>query len=442
MEEPIRFPLEGPGGFRAVLRHTAFRNIWFAQLAAQLADKFLLFSLIILAYNISGGSTPVAITLLTYTVPAVLFAPIAGVIADRYNRKQIMMWCNFSRAVVVALIPLAALVPSLRGEFGHLLLITLIFSAVGQLFGPAEAAVIPTILPRSALITANSMALLTMVLTLVVGGALAPIVSRIDLYAPYWCAVVLLIIGGTLIFASEIPHLQRATEPPVAESRNRFHQMWVELKEGVDALRASRGLMLAFGQVSIAVLVLFMLFALAPAFVSRVIGIAAQDSYLILGPATGGAILSAVLLGQFVRNIDRSRLLAGSLLANGFTLLALAAVPSAMAHFPNLQAQNRITAAAFSFLLGVEFGAIMIPAITYLMESTSDEIRGRIFALLYMVINGVTAVPVLVAAALADTVGIARVIAGLGVLLIGGGVAIMAAGRRVAGPGPVGPPAS
>jgi len=442
VEEPIRFPLEGPGGFRAVLRHTAFRNIWFAQLAAQLADKFLLFSLIILAYNISGGSTPVAITLLTYTVPAVLFAPIAGVIADRYNRKQIMMWCNFGRAVVVALIPLAALVPSLRGEFGHLLLITLIFSAVGQLFGPAEAAVIPTILPRSALITANSMALLTMVLTLVVGGALAPIVSRIDLYAPYWCAVVLLIIGGTLIFASEIPHLQRATEPPVAESRNRFHQMWVELKEGVDALRASRGQMLAFGQVSIAVLVLFMLFALAPAFVSRVIGIAAQDSYLILGPATGGAILSAVLLGQFVRNIDRSRLLAGSLLANGFTLLALAAVPSAMAHFPNLQAQNRITAAAFSFLLGVEFGAIMIPAITYLMESTSDEIRGRIFALLYMVINGVTAVPVLVAAALADTVGIARVIAGLGILLIGGGVAIIAAGRRVATQGPVGPPAS
>jgi MFS family permease len=166
--------------------------------------------------------------------------------------------------------------------------------------------------------------------------------------------------------------------------------------------------------------------------VSRVIGIAAQDTYLILGPATAGTILSAVLLGQFVRNIDRSRLLAGSLLANGVTLLLLAAVPSAMAHFPHLQAQNRITAAAFSFLLGIEFGAIMIPAITHLMESTSDEIRGRIFALLYMVINGVTAAPVLVAAALADTIGIARVIGGLGVLLIGGGVAIIAAGRSVA----------
>ena len=412
-----------------MLRHTAFRNIWFAQLAAQLADKFLLFSLIILAYKISGGSTPVAITLLTYTVPAVLFAPIAGVIADRYDRKQIMMWCNFGRAAVVALIPIAALVPGLSADFAHLLLITLIFSAVGQLFGPAEAAVIPTILPRSALITANSMALLTMVLTLVVGGALAPIVSRIDLYAPYWCAVVLLIIGGTLIFASEIPHQQRATQPPVAESRSRFRLMLVDLKEGVDALRASRGLLLAFGQVSIAVLVLFMLFALAPAYVSKVIGIAAQDSYVILGPATAGAILSAVLLGQFVRNVDRSRLLAGSLVANGLTMLALAAVPQAMTQFPDLQVHNRITAASFSFLLGVEFGAIMIPAITYLMEATSDEIRGRVFALLYMVINGVTALPVLVAAALSDTIGTAHVIGGLGALLAAGGVAIIVALR-------------
>jgi len=433
---PFKFEVEGPGGFRAVLRHTAFRNIWFAQLAAQLADKFLLFSLIILAYQISGGSTPVAVTLLVYTVPAVIFAPPAGVIADRLDRKQIMLWCNLGRAVAVALIPVAALVPQLRGDFVHLLVITFVFSAVGQLFGPAEAAVIPTILPRSALITANSMALLTMVLTLVVGGALAPIVSRIDLYAPYWLAAVLLVIGATFIFASDIPGLERTTEPPVAASRNRFHRMLIDLKEGIDALRASRGLMLAFAQVSIAVLVLFMLFALAPAYVSHVIGIAPQDSYVILGPATGGAILSAVLLGQFVRNLDKSKLLFGSLIANGLTLLALAAVPQAMTQLPDLRVHARITGAAFSLLLGIEFGAIMIPAITYLMESTSDEIRGRIFALLYMVINGVTALPVLAAAALSDTIGTAHVIGGLGVVLIIGGLAIFTAGRRASAPRP------
>ncbi len=429
--DPIRLPVERPGGFRGALAHTAFRNIWFSQLAAQLADKFLLFSLIILAYHISGGSTSVAVTLLAYTVPAVLFAPPAGVIADRLNRKQIMLWCNFSRAAIVALIPIAAIVPGLKDDFLHLILITLVFSAVGQLFGPAEAAVIPTILPRHALITANSMALLTMVLTLVVGGVLAPVVSRIDLYAPYWCAVVLLVLAGTLIFASDIPRLERHTESPVEESRSRFRQVLFDLNEGIDALRASRGLRLAFGQVSIAVLVLFNLYTLAPAYVSKVIGIAAQDTYVILGPATAGAILSAVLLGQFLRELDKSRVLAGSLVANGVTLLALAAVPQAMTQFPDLQVHNRITGATFSFLLGVEFGAILIPAITYLMESTSDAIRGRIFALLYMVINGVSAIPVLVAAALADTIGTAQVLGGLGVVLLVGGLGVIAGGLHV-----------
>src|SRR5258708_34033726 len=97
MEEPIRFPLEGPGGFRTVLRFTAFRNIWFAQLAAQLADKFLLFSLIILAFKISGGSTPVAIVLLTYTRPSVLLAPPSAVLTAPVNRSTTLRWTTFVR---------------------------------------------------------------------------------------------------------------------------------------------------------------------------------------------------------------------------------------------------------------------------------------------------------------------------------------------------------
>ena len=362
--------------------------------------------------------------------------PIAGVVADRYDRKQIMAWANYGRAAAVALIPLAALVPVLRGDFIHLLVITLIFSAVGQLFGPAEASAIPTILPRSALITANSMALLTMVLTLVVGGALAPLVSRINLYAPYWCAVVLLLVAGVLISVSSIPHHKLSEQDPAEAGRTALRALLKDMQEGINALRANHGLMLAFGQVSLAVLVLFMLFALAPAFVTTVIGIGAEDSYTILVPATGGAILSAILLGQFARNIDRTKLLASSMIANGITLLALAAVPQAMRQVPELHVHARLTGASISLLLGVEFGAILIPAITHLMESTSDQIRGRIFALLYVVINGVTALPVLVAAALSDTIGTGRVIGGLGVLLAVGGIGVAIAARRAAGPRP------
>ena len=103
-----------------------------------------------------------------------------------------------------------------------------------------------------------------------------------------------------------------------------------DIKEGIDAVNASQGLRLAFFQMSIAVLVLFMLFTSALVFVSQVIGISAQDTYVVLLPATTGAIISAIALGQFLRNIDRARLLAVSMIAFGITMLGLAAVPQAL----------------------------------------------------------------------------------------------------------------
>jgi len=65
-----------------------------------------------------------------------------------------------------------------------------------------------------------------------------------------------------------------------------------------------------------------------------------------------------------------------------------------------------------------------------------NQLQGRIFALLYMVINGVTALPVLAAAALSDLIGTAHVIGGLGGLLIATAVAILTVGRRAIAPGP------
>jgi MFS family permease len=417
-------------GFRYVLGNREFRLVWFAQVAAQLADKFLMFSLIILAYRLSHGSTPVAVTLLAYTVPAVAIAPLAGVFADRHDRKLIMVGTNLVRAVLIALIPVASLVPGLRGDYLHLLVITFAFAAVGQLFSPAEAAAIPTIVSRQALITANSMVLGTMVSTLVVGGALAPIVSRVDIYAPYWTAVVLFVLAGALISLARIPR-PLARHDPARERRHRFHQLVHELKDGAEALGGSPGLLLAFAELSLAVLVMFMMFTLAPAYVSQVLGIEDQDSYVILVPATIGALVSAVTLGQVGRRFRPAHLLVGSLAATGLTLMLLAIVPAGLRNVPAVHAYTRWVGAGFSLLLGLEFGVLMIPALSYLMENTSDGVRGRIFSLLFMVVNGVTALPVLLTAALSDWFGINRVIAGLGLLLVGSGALVVRYARRV-----------
>ena len=345
--------LGSQNGFRYVLSRPAFRLVWFAQVASQTADKFVMFSLIILAYKVTGASTNVAITLLAYTLPALFIPPFAGVFADRHNRKNIMVWANVGRGAAVALIPIVALWPPIRGDVLHLLLITFLFSSLGQLFSPAEAAAIPSLLPKRALLTANSMVMITMVLTLLVGGALAPLAARIDAYLPYWIASGFFVLSALLILFSDIPRNQPAREQT---SRNAARQLITELYEALAFLRASAVLMSSFAQLSLAVLVLFMMFTLAPAYVSTVVGIQAQDSYVILLPATIGAMLSALALGQFGRHAKRSRLLVGSLVATGLTLIALASVPFAMRHVPGLADYTRDFAAVFAFVLGVEFG--------------------------------------------------------------------------------------
>jgi MFS family permease len=422
--------LEGGEGFQYVLSQTSFRRVWFAQLASQSADKFVMFSLIILAYNLSGATTHVAFTLLAYTLPALFLPPFAGVFADRHNRRRTMYITNFGRGAVVMLIPVAALIPWLRNDIFHLLVITFAFSALGQFFSPAEAAAIPTLLPRRALLTANSMVLGSMVLTLLIGGALAPVFSRIDTYLPYWTAAAGFAGAGGLILMAKIPRNAPRLDQT---SRGNAHQLYVEVKEAVDFLRASRVLMVSFAQLSLTVLVLFMMFTLAPAYVKTVIGIQPQDSYVILVPATLGAMGSAFVVGQYGKNFDRSRLLAYGLLATGATLVLLASVPFGMRNIPEFADYTRWFAMLFGLLLGIEFGALLIPSLTYLQEHTTDEVRGRIFALFFLAYNGATAVPILAAAALADTFGTGRVIGGLGIILLATGLLAASLGSRVYG---------
>ncbi|HEV2952763.1 MAG TPA: MFS transporter, partial [Candidatus Dormibacteraeota bacterium] len=411
--------LSGRGGFIEVLRQGGFRLIWTAQVLAQLGDKFLMFSLIILAYRLSHGSKQVAFTLLAYTVPAVVIAPLAGVFADRHDRKLIMWTTSLGRALIVALIPLSARIPVFQNDFWHLIVLTFAFSAVGQLFSPAEAAAIPTVVAKRSLMTANSMVMMTMVLTLLGGGALAPVVSRVDIYAPYWWAAALFTIAAVLILLAPIPRIPLL---PRDKNRHPFRQVLVEVSEGLTHLGRSRVLMGSFLQLSLAVLVMFTMFTLAPAYVSTVVGITDQDSYLVLGPASAGAILGSVLLGQFGRGINRRWLISLGLLATGATLIGLATLPSLSGFLAGGRHDRTVVLAVFSLALGLEFGTLIIPAATYIMERTEDQVRGRVFSLLYMVVNGLTALPVLVAATLSDAIGTATVIGWLGGSLAAAGV--------------------
>ncbi|HEV7677395.1 MAG TPA: MFS transporter [Candidatus Dormibacteraeota bacterium] len=404
---------EAPG-FMAVLRRGDFRLLWAAQAASQLADKFLVFSLIVVVYNLTKASSTESLLMIAYTLPSVLLSAPAGVWADRYDKRMLMMLTNVLRAGLVLLIPLSQVVPGLKGQVWPLIMVTLLFSAVGQVFAPAEAASIPFLVKREQIITATSLFMTTVIVTLVVGVPLATLSIKLfgDM-APFFIGSGLFALAGLGIWRITTP--LRSTVAP-----NAVHQADVlrELREGLSILSSNRALRLALAQLTVSLVVVFTVFVLGPAYMRNVLGRATEDTYLVLIPATVGMVGSAFVLGRAsAGRISRAYTLLIALSLGGAALVAFGLLPDL---FRRIGAGVLLTPSAvvLAAVFGTALGALLIPAFTVLQERTTEETRGRIFGGIFTVINAAVALPLLLAGGLADAFGVDRAVAGLGALMV------------------------
>jgi hypothetical protein len=203
-------------------------------------------------------------------------------------------------------------------------------------------------------------------------------------------------------------------------------------------LRTIPGLSLAFGHLALATALLMTLATLGPGFVARVLGLGPADSGYILAPAGLGMLVATGLLGHFAAGADRHRLARWGLFAMAVSLAALALVrpafdllatglsnagPAALELGPRLG--YLAVACLITFSLGVEFALVTIPAQTVVSEATEPSVRGRVFAALFMLTGAASSLPVLVIGALADNVGIVRILLG-----VAGAVALTALWSR------------
>src|SRR5881398_2015843 len=307
-------------GFGSVLANRDFRLIWSAQVASQLADKFLMFALLILTYSISRASTHGAALFLAYTFPSVFLSPLAGVYADRHDKKRLMFFTNAIRGV---LIPLSPLTPYFAHVTWHLLVITFLFAAVGQIFAPAEAASIPFIVGKDELMTATSMFTSTVIVTLLVAVPVSTLAVRfLGENSPYWIAAGLFLLAAWLIYLVRSDLHARTNQVKAKDT-----DILYELREGIGYIAARPLVRFAVIQLSLTIAVIFSVFVLAPGYMSTVLRLRVTDVYLFLAPAVIGMLGAAFYLGQYGRHYRRSRLLIGGLVSAGVTLMVMASVP-------------------------------------------------------------------------------------------------------------------
>lgn len=184
---PGPVPMSGAGELarmREVLRIRPFRRLWLVLGISSLGDWMgLLATSTFVASQVSGSAAKglafggvIAVRLL----PALLLGPLAGVVADRFDRRHTLVACDLARFVLFASIPtigLLGVVPAL--VVGWAAMASFVIEAIGMVWSPTKEAAVPNLVPANRLETANQLSLATSFgITPVLGGLFVAALSR------------------------------------------------------------------------------------------------------------------------------------------------------------------------------------------------------------------------------------------------------------------------
>jgi len=174
-----REPVEVQGGLRASLsllrRNRDFRRLYVASLISLGGDWFLLVALFGLVLHFTGSAIAVALVLAVQDLMYFLLSPIAGILADRIDRRRLMVAADLARAAVC----LGFLLVRSDSEVWLAFLLLAVMASFSAGFEPASAAALPNLVEEEDLATANALSGSLWGTMLAVGAALGGVVAAV-----------------------------------------------------------------------------------------------------------------------------------------------------------------------------------------------------------------------------------------------------------------------
>lgn len=408
---------------RGLLANRAFLAIWGAQILSQVAANAVTFALIVLVAELTKSNTSSSFLILFAIVPAVLFGIIAGVAVDRSDRKKVLVVTNVLRAVAV--VPLLVAGESVATAY----IVNFLVAAITTFFVPAESATLPTIVRKKDLMLANSLFTFTFNGAFLFGFILlAPVVIRIAGYETLFVLVAAMFVASALLCLT-LPATPRAAAhigveiagAAVAETR-------AGIGEAFRYLRRSPVVAWCLVYVALTYTLVAVAGALAPGFVREVLGTDERNVIIIVAPAGLGVVAGIGLL-----NLVRSRIGYPHAIGLGLglctaALVGLAGARPAASLFRRAATSAElgeafpffvITVGAVAFAFGIAYAFITVPAMTIIQLQLHDEIRGRIFGVLNVLVSVFSFLPLVIVGPIADVWGVAPVFLGFSLIVAG-----------------------
>ncbi|HEY2916273.1 MAG TPA: MFS transporter [Candidatus Limnocylindrales bacterium] len=426
-----------PGGGFGVLRNRSFLFLWTAQVVTQIGANMVLFGLTVLAQEATDLSSTVSLLFLTFLMPSVLFSALAGVYVDRLDRRWVLIVTNVLRAAFLVAIWLVG------HDIALVLFLNVVFATVTVFFAPAEASMIPVVVPRDQLVAANGLFTLTINGAFALGFAfLGPLVVTIS-GGPEPVILFVAVLYGVaaaicVTLPSDPPAPRAAGERLVnlGEAGHTVGGTLQQLREGMAYIRDNHSIAWSLTYLGIAASLVGILGVLGPKFAEQTLGLTPKDLIVVVLPLGLGIVMGVLLLNLYGQLVSRRRAIEGGLIALGL-LLVILTVAGPVSRFltgvgdrvpvVDLGSVTSLVSivVAIAFLAGVAYGIVAISSQTQLQEDIAEEARGRVFGVLNMLISVASIVPIIIVGSIADVVGTTAVILVVAILVLLSGVASM-----------------
>ncbi len=365
---------------RNALSIPKFRKLWQAMAFSSFGDWLGLLACTALAQQLAGGdyakaNFAIAGVFLVRLLPAVILGPFAGVIADRFDRRRLMIICDVLRFSLYLSIPIV-------GNYFWLYAATILVEIITLFWSPAKDASVPNLVPKLKLESANQVSLLaaygTAPIAAIVFSTLAVFTGAINSAIgnnTQASAADLALYINAISFAFCAYTIWRLKEIPQGDNKNQKQSsLGKSLWEGFSFIKDSK-------------IIKGLIFGMLGAFFAAgaVIGLARTFvDDLKAGEAAYGILFGSVFLGlalgisfgpKVFSQFSIRRLFGISLTISGILLVTLSLM------------LNLVLAIFITVLLGLFAGISWVTGFTMLGLEVEDEVRGRTFAFVQSLIR-------------------------------------------------------
>lgn len=365
---------------RELIKNKNFSLFYIAQIISNFGDKLNQMALIGLIYARTPGSTIQLAKLLSFAViPVFLIGPIAGIYVDRWNRKYTMVVCDLLRGVLVLLIPF--LIIYSKSMVPIYIVVFVVFS-VTRFFLPSKLAIIPDIVHKDKLLLANSLTSTTMMIATIIGyGFGGIIVARLGAKGgfcldglTYFVSAIMLCFVGLKLKVNKDKFTQREKLRKLIKKT-----LWGDIKEGLLYFKDHKDIRMVANTMFLIMAGVGSIYIIIIVFVQETLQSSTEHLGYLAMFLGSGLFLGSLAYGRFGGKLCKRKVINFGLCVTGLLIIVFAL---GLKFYPTF-----LVAAILSLILGMVASPIIVSSNTLLHEVMRDELRGRVFSSLEIIMH-------------------------------------------------------